>query len=510
MIAEWLSRAVHTLKQRRHPGQVLILTAVGMTVLLGFVAVSVDVGYALNQRRGLQTAADASALAVAEAVMAGATNQGVFNNTANSYVAGNGFQDANASVVVAGPTTARTVTVDLKSDVPKFFIGVVYHGGWKVSAHAVATVRQKPGNYALLVLDESGYPAQFQGNTSLKVIGGGAMSNAGMQCKGNAIVRADETIDANTGFKTQNNCSFNGTKGSNPSAAIVPDPLKDVRPPDPPEKPSISDNVTCSGSGDNYTCPPGVISNGPSVGGINGSITFQAGNHEIDNTEVKAGGVNPTITLYPGTYYFHNSSIKLSGTGGSLVFKPGKYLFYMDDHSSMSFRGNSKGFDASDVESEFYFKDSSVTFDGNTDTTLPPGIYYFDGQGPTLNGNKKVTGDNVLFFFDNGATLYTDGNTAYRFTAASTSLYDGGQDGMLIYAARGSTGTFITKGNSDSFMGGIVYLPSATLKLGGNPSGTWAEGQMIVDQITNDGNPHINIKYKDYVDIGESRVYLTQ
>jgi hypothetical protein len=46
--------------------------------------------------------------------------------------------------------------------------------------------------------------------------------------------------------------------------------------------------------------------------------------------------------------------------------------------------------------------------------------------------------------------------------------------------------------------------------LGGNPSGTWAEGQLIVDQITNHGNPDITIKYKDYVDIGAPKIYLTQ
>jgi Flp pilus assembly protein TadG len=89
-----------THERRRQSGQVLIMVALGMFVLLGFVALSIDAGYALNQRRGLQTAADASALAVAEAVMAGTTDQTVIDNTANSYVSGNGFPAADVSVSV--------------------------------------------------------------------------------------------------------------------------------------------------------------------------------------------------------------------------------------------------------------------------------------------------------------------------------------------------------------------------------------------------------------------------
>jgi hypothetical protein len=483
------------------------MVALGMFVLLGFVALSIDAGYALNQRRGLQTAADASALAVAEAVMAGTTDQTVIDNTANSYVSGNGFPAADVSVSVGGPSTAKTVTVNLTSNVQKLFIGVIYHGDWKVSAHAVATVYPKPSNYALLVLDQSGYPANFLGNSNVNVIDGGAMSNAGMQCKGNARIHADETMDAHRGFSTTGNCGFSGGKGSNSSAAIVPDPLANVPPPPKPSAPSVSGAVTCSRSGGDYTCPTGVISQSYSVSG--GTITFSAGNHEVDNTTISGGGNGSTIVLNPGNYYFHNSSLKLSGNSPSLVFNPGKYLFYMDN-GSIDFNGNSKGFDASGANVEFYFKNSNVTFSGNSDGSIPPGIYYFDGIGPKLSGNKKVNGSNVFFFFDNGATFDTTGNTEYNFTPPAASPYSGGQNGMLIYAARGSSGTFNMQGNSSSFMGGIVYLPSAILELGGNPSGTWAEGQLIVDQITNHGNPDITIKYKDYVDIGAPKIYLTQ
>jgi Flp pilus assembly protein TadG len=500
--------------QHHHSGQVIIMVALGMFVLLGFVALSVDVGYALNQRRDLQTAADASALAVAETVMAGTTDQSVFDDTASSYTAGNGFPDADISVSVGGPSNAKTVTVDLTSDVQKFFIGVIYHGDWKVSAHAVATVYPKPANYALLVLDQTGYPAQFVGNSSVNVLGGGAMSNAGMQCKGNSRIHADETMDAHSGFSTTGNCGFSGGKGSNPSAAIVPDPLANVPPPPKPSKPSIGSTVVCNNNGTkskpDWACPAGALYSGVSVSGNDGSITFSTGNHQVINTTISGDGNNPTVTFNPGTYYFKNSTLSIGGNNSSMVFKSGTYIFYFED-STLSISGNSSGFSASGSSTEFYFdKDSSVSVGGNTNTTLPSGIYYFDGASTKLTGNKNVSGSNILFFFDKDATFDTGGNTQYNFTSAATSLYTGGQNHMLFYAARGSGGTFSMQGNSSSTMDGIVYLPSATLSLGGNPSGIWANGQLIVDKIGNNGNPNIKIQYKDYVDIGAPKIYLTQ
>lgn len=46
-------------------GQVLVLTAFCMLVLLGFLALAVDVGMLYRQKRLVQTAGDAGALAAA-------------------------------------------------------------------------------------------------------------------------------------------------------------------------------------------------------------------------------------------------------------------------------------------------------------------------------------------------------------------------------------------------------------------------------------------------------------
>ncbi|MGH7328057.1 MAG: pilus assembly protein TadG-related protein, partial [Polyangiaceae bacterium] len=52
-------------------GQVLSLTVISMVVLIGFVALSVDVGLLWSERRHMQTAADAAAIAGATALRLG-------------------------------------------------------------------------------------------------------------------------------------------------------------------------------------------------------------------------------------------------------------------------------------------------------------------------------------------------------------------------------------------------------------------------------------------------------
>lgn len=60
-------------RRRRSDGQVLVLFALGITVLLGFTGIAFDVGRFYTERRFLQNAADAAALAAANALIRGGT-----------------------------------------------------------------------------------------------------------------------------------------------------------------------------------------------------------------------------------------------------------------------------------------------------------------------------------------------------------------------------------------------------------------------------------------------------
>ena len=53
----------------REEGQTLVLTALCMTAMLGFLALAIDVGVLFRSKRCMQTAADAAAIAAAQDYM---------------------------------------------------------------------------------------------------------------------------------------------------------------------------------------------------------------------------------------------------------------------------------------------------------------------------------------------------------------------------------------------------------------------------------------------------------
>ena len=59
---------------RAERGQVLIIFTLGLIVLLGFAGVAIDIGRQVAERRHVQTAADAAALAACRALIAGSSD----------------------------------------------------------------------------------------------------------------------------------------------------------------------------------------------------------------------------------------------------------------------------------------------------------------------------------------------------------------------------------------------------------------------------------------------------
>lgn len=536
--------------QRSDDGQVVILFALFSLVLVGILALAVDTGYLLSERRETQAAVDAASLAGAVAMLNGASDSEI-EATVDSYLLANGVDPDEATVHTVTPTGDENegeVFVEIQRPVQRFFLGAVYTGPWETSAQATSAVEDgDPALYALLALDQDGDPIDIVGNADIDILGGGAMSNGRAACVGSGGLDAETTVDANRGFHEVGNCEFSGDEGKNPAAPIAEDPLADVPPPPQPAKPSApgGNNVSCTpnngGSGNNVaiTCPAGRYTSDIQVTGNDGTVNFSgnsyrfssgvdvkltgnrprvtfgssAGNNifYFEGGDLELTGNNPTATFWPGTYYFgRGGSFKLTGNEPTIEFKPGRYTFYMDE-SDLSFTGNSLAIypDASEVY--FYFKDADFTATGNANnTTIPPGIYHFDGGDIKMTGNSKIYGHDVFFFLENGAKWNVTGNSRYELTASETELYDGMLPGMLIYSDRDNETEFTYVGNSSTFMRGVIYLPAAKLSLTGNASGLWAEGQVIVNRFEATGNIHLDIQFRDYVDFAQPAVYLVE
>ncbi len=190
-------------KRLIHEGQVMILFAVASLVLIGAVALAVDVGYLLAERRQVQAAADAAAMAAAQS--------GLDNKKSEIISAGQYYGALNAGVAestvdvdpdAAGPSGGdgeRYVEVTITKSVQKFFLGAIYPGSWTVTAAAMAAVEPVDADYALITLDKSEIPGIYMnGNTGIVISGdgGGAASNTTIQGGSNTTFDVEGAIHA--------------------------------------------------------------------------------------------------------------------------------------------------------------------------------------------------------------------------------------------------------------------------------------------------------------------------
>jgi hypothetical protein len=119
----------------RERGQVLILVALMVVVLFGFVALAIDVGNIYGGRRRMQNAADAGALAGARELCFGSGDRATARLVAEDYATNrNGAQGAFVDI----PSDGYTVTVVASQTLDTFLAGVIGIPTADVNALAVA------------------------------------------------------------------------------------------------------------------------------------------------------------------------------------------------------------------------------------------------------------------------------------------------------------------------------------------------------------------------------------
>jgi hypothetical protein len=224
--------------------------------------------------------------------------------------------------------------------------------------------------------------------------------------------------------------------------------------------------------------------------------------------------------MQPGTYVFDGSAFSLGGNvrlvlqgqPTSCTAAGQEFRLYFRN-SSFSVQGNFGLYDVLPCDVLVYLYRSDFALTGNTDTILPPGLYYFDGGTFRLQGNQTITGQDVLFYFAPGSAFDVVGNTRYVLSGVTDPAklpYPGMRPGLVIFQSRGNTATLRMVGNSNAQVRGILYVPDGTLELSGNASGTWARGQIIVYRFTTNGNTDIRVEYVEHVTVTRPTVWLVQ
>lgn len=129
-------------RDRRERGAVAVVVAISMVVVMGFVAISVDVGSIYSDQQQLQNGADAGALAIAESCQ-----RGTCIDSADKYTKANKLDGQATGKVVN--KTAGSVTVEADSTHENWFAGVLGIPTSNLRARATATMGWPSGGPTL-------------------------------------------------------------------------------------------------------------------------------------------------------------------------------------------------------------------------------------------------------------------------------------------------------------------------------------------------------------------------
>lgn len=178
-----MSRVKHILSDGT--GQALVISALGLSTLLGFMALAIDTGVLFQAKRKLQTAADAAATAGAldylyNASVSSATTAAANASSLNGYTNGSGGVVVSVSVPPAdGPNAGNKLFVEavVTKPVPTFFMRLFGFSTVSISARAVAGTPTS-GQACIWVMAPSGPSMELQGSYDIEAPGCGIYVNS--------------------------------------------------------------------------------------------------------------------------------------------------------------------------------------------------------------------------------------------------------------------------------------------------------------------------------------------
>ena len=307
---------------RERRGAMLVFIAVAGVVLMGFLAMTLDVGSGARQRRLAQTAADAGAIGGGQeifrlqpdSVIASATNEAVRNGfVAGSITCGSGGQIEVCYPPATGPYAANTqyVQVTINKTIPSIFGSLFNVNSMNIMATATAGVGSFGFN-CVVSLDPTGAGAlQIKNGQNLNTNCGVAInsnSNTALDLNNSGDLSASGASVGITG-----NYTAGGGASITPSATLGAAPV--VNPLAYVTMPTVGacDHVGKFNVSGSMSLLPGVY-----CGGI----------------DISAGSA--TANLQPGTYIIAGGGVTV-GTSG--VIKGAGVTIILTTSASYTFKG---------------------------------------------------------------------------------------------------------------------------------------------------------------------------
>jgi Flp pilus assembly protein TadG len=418
-------------------GNVLTLTALSLTVLMGMIALAVDVGMLYRAKQLVQRAADDGALLAASQIGTDGTGQTGANTgaTQNGFTIGSGSGNVTVTPLIQTPTsTTGYVQVQVTEHTPTVFMAVL-GSRFKtidVSAMAAASYKLASSDECMLGLSPNGAQVpnvsgvETDGSTNMiwntKVMSDVSVSNNGMINTPNCGVQACGPASAGSGATAA------GIYASGSGKITA--------------KSNTAPSYGTDNSGSTVTTTP--ILKGCSGDPMASSMPAKPTPGTcIDPTWMSSnGGGGQARTIGPGTYCnFNTNNIP------SLTMQPGLYII-------------------------------TGTFSTNSGTTIT-------GNGVTIYlANGVIANANNYTYVAGGATPYGVGNgTTMNITAPTSGNYSG----IAIWDGNNSASTpdtFTFGGGASSSFTGAIYAPNTNLMLGNGSGTSTVSSNIIANTIT--------------------------
>ena len=429
-------------------GQVLVMTALSMTVLVGFLALAIDVGMLFRAKRNMQIAADAAAIA-------GALDYKYNSSVSSAQAAGEAAATAN------GLTATGTCPI---SDPTKTYVCInippVYGANAGVSGFVEALVTQPNRTIFMPMVSHSsnsvvavGARAVAGSTTSSACIWTLAKSGKDISLTGSGSIIAkkcgiyddsnasDALTLTGSGSVSAKSIGIAGSYSVTGSGSLNPNPPTTGIAPAADPLSTLSAPTITGG-----TCTGTLAECNPSNSGT-GNLVVSPGNY----TSISNSGTG-TVTLSPGNYVITGNVT--NNASGSLILGAGNY----------SIGGNFSSTASSSI-------------------TLGAGLYTVGGN-LNLTGSGSLTGVGVSFYTQGSTTVVGSGNMDL------TAPTSGPDNGILFFQSRTDSQTMAITGSGGDVIQGIVYAPDASLTLTGSGS-LVSSMDIIVDSLTIAGSGSI-------------------
>lgn len=367
-------------------------TALGLTVVLGFVGLGVDVGHGYLQRRTAQHAADSAAFSGAAALTSGAADPAA---EARAVAARYGFEPARVTVNLppaTGVNAGKPDYVEVLVERPgrRFFSSLFGAGASTIRARAVG-LTGTPGDACVLALNATASAsALYTGSADIVLNGCSLFANStsanALELKGGAKLTA-KSVGLVGGYSQSSNSTVVAAEGVRTGQAPIEDPYRDVEVPphvgcDPDTgsfepHPDGSPYVLCNGlqitSAQSRHLPPGVYV-------VKGAM-------RVSGT-LTGSGVTIILTSEGGVA----SSLEITGSAtidlSAPTSGPTAGLVFFQDRDAPAADNKITGSSSFRIDGALYFPRRKVSFRGTTGGA--------DACTQIVAGGVEFTGDAAL------------------------------------------------------------------------------------------------------------------